>query len=77
MGLDSNFGNTEVMPGGQISRAEAMHQPALSTCCGRTGCLENVVSDEDRLSFAAFGVSGTPTFVLVDEGKIVRSYSVG
>ena len=38
---------------------------------------ENVVSDEDRLSFAAYGVSGTPTFVLVDEAKLVRSYSVG
>jgi thiol-disulfide isomerase/thioredoxin len=38
---------------------------------------ENVVSDEDRLSFAAYGVSGTPTFVLVDQAKLVRSYSVG
>jgi thiol-disulfide isomerase/thioredoxin len=38
---------------------------------------ENVVSDEDRLSFSAYGVSGTPTFVLVDEARLVRSYSVG
>jgi thiol-disulfide isomerase/thioredoxin len=38
---------------------------------------ENVVSDEDRLTFAAYGVSGTPTFVLVDEGRLVRAYAVG
>ena len=38
---------------------------------------ENVVSDEDRLTFAGYGVSGTPTFVLVDGGRLVRSYSVG
>jgi thiol-disulfide isomerase/thioredoxin len=38
---------------------------------------ENVVSDEDRLIFSAYGVSGTPTFVLIDERKLVKSYSVG
>jgi thiol-disulfide isomerase/thioredoxin len=38
---------------------------------------ENVISDEDRLSFAGYGVSGTPTFVLVDEAHLVRAYAVG
>jgi thiol-disulfide isomerase/thioredoxin len=38
---------------------------------------ENVISDEDRLSFANFGVSGTPTFVLVDQTHVVRAYGVG
>jgi thiol-disulfide isomerase/thioredoxin len=38
---------------------------------------ENVVSDEDRLSFASYGVSGTPTIVLVDETHRVAAYTVG
>ena len=38
---------------------------------------ENVVIDEVRRTFLAYGVSGTPTFVLVDGQGIVRSYSVG
>jgi thiol-disulfide isomerase/thioredoxin len=38
---------------------------------------ENVLSDEDRLSFEAYAVSGTPTFVLVDAEHRVQSYSVG
>ena len=38
---------------------------------------ENVVSDEDRISFANYGVSGTPTFVLVDGTHVVRAYAVG
>jgi thiol-disulfide isomerase/thioredoxin len=38
---------------------------------------EHVISDEDRLSFASYGVSGTPTIVYVDGGHIVRSYTVG
>lgn len=38
---------------------------------------ENVLSDEDRLSFLAYGVSGTPTFVLVDGERRVQSYAVG
>src|SRR6185503_8573277 len=36
-----------------------------------------VAVDELRRSFLAYGVSGTPTFVLVDGEGIVRSYSVG
>jgi thiol-disulfide isomerase/thioredoxin len=38
---------------------------------------ENVVSDEDRITFANYGVSGTPTFVLVDGAHLVRAYAVG
>jgi thiol-disulfide isomerase/thioredoxin len=38
---------------------------------------ENVVSDEDRLTFSNYGVSGTPTFVLVDQAHVVRAYGVG
>jgi thiol-disulfide isomerase/thioredoxin len=38
---------------------------------------ENVVSDEERLTFANYGVSGTPTFVLVDQAHLVRAYAVG
>ena len=38
---------------------------------------ENVVSDEDRLTFSNYGVSGTPTFVLVDQAHLVRAYGVG
>jgi thiol-disulfide isomerase/thioredoxin len=38
---------------------------------------DNVVSDEDRLTFAGFGVSGTPTFVLVDDARLVRGHAVG
>jgi thiol-disulfide isomerase/thioredoxin len=36
-----------------------------------------VASDEARRSFVGYGVSGTPTFVLVDGEGIIRSYSVG
>jgi thiol-disulfide isomerase/thioredoxin len=38
---------------------------------------ERVASDEQRRSFQAYGVSGTPTFVLVDEKGVIRAYSVG
>jgi len=38
---------------------------------------ETVVSDENRVSFSAYAVSGTPTFVLVDGSHRVQSYSVG
>jgi thiol-disulfide isomerase/thioredoxin len=38
---------------------------------------DSVVSDEDRLTFAAYGVSGTPTFVLVGRDGKVTSYSIG
>ena len=37
---------------------------------------ERVATDELRRSFLAYGVSGTPTFVLVDGEGVVRSYSV-
>jgi len=36
-----------------------------------------VATDDLRRSFLAYGVSGTPTFVLVDGGGVIRSYSVG
>jgi thiol-disulfide isomerase/thioredoxin len=38
---------------------------------------ERVATDLPRRAFLAFGVSGTPTFVLVDGEGIVRSYSTG
>jgi thiol-disulfide isomerase/thioredoxin len=38
---------------------------------------ERVATDEQRRSFLAYGVSGTPTFVLVDGGGVIRAYSVG
>jgi thiol-disulfide isomerase/thioredoxin len=38
---------------------------------------ERVATDEARRSFLAYGVSGTPTFVLVDGEGVIRSYSVG
>jgi thiol-disulfide isomerase/thioredoxin len=38
---------------------------------------ERVATDAARRAFLAYGVSGTPTFVLVDGGGVVRSYSVG
>jgi thiol-disulfide isomerase/thioredoxin len=38
---------------------------------------ETVVSDENRVSFSAYSVSGTPTFVLIDGAHRVQSYSVG
>jgi thiol-disulfide isomerase/thioredoxin len=36
-----------------------------------------VAVDEERRSFLAYGVSGTPTFVLVDGEGVVRSYATG
>lgn len=38
---------------------------------------EAVVSDVERRTLSAYGVSGTPTFVLVDGTGKVRSYAVG
>jgi thiol-disulfide isomerase/thioredoxin len=38
---------------------------------------ERVAVDEARRAFRAYGVSGTPTFVLVDGDGRVRSYSTG
>ncbi len=38
---------------------------------------ERVATDAARRSFLAYGVSGTPTFVLVDGDGVIRSYSVG
>jgi thiol-disulfide isomerase/thioredoxin len=38
---------------------------------------ENVAVDEYRRAFVAYGVSGTPTFVLVEGNGKVRSYSTG
>jgi thiol-disulfide isomerase/thioredoxin len=38
---------------------------------------QTVALDEVRRAFLAYGVSGTPTFVLVDGQGIVRSYSTG
>jgi thiol-disulfide isomerase/thioredoxin len=38
---------------------------------------ETVVSDENRVSFSGYAVSGTPTFVLIDGSHRVQSYSVG
>ena len=36
-----------------------------------------MATDELRRSFLAYGMSGTPTFVLVDGDGVIRSYSVG
>ena len=36
-----------------------------------------VVSDEYRKAFVAYGVSGTPTFVLVDAKGKVQAYTTG
>jgi thiol-disulfide isomerase/thioredoxin len=36
-----------------------------------------VASDEQRRAFLAYGVSGTPTFVLVDGAGVIRATSVG
>ena len=41
----------------------------LGTDCGH--------DDMDRRAFLAYGVSGTPTFVLVDGQGVVRSYHTG
>ena len=38
---------------------------------------ERVATDEQRRSFLAYGVSGTPTFVLVDGEGVIRAYDVG
>jgi thiol-disulfide isomerase/thioredoxin len=38
---------------------------------------ERVAIDEQRRSFLAYGVSGTPTFVLVDGEGVIRAYGVG
>jgi thiol-disulfide isomerase/thioredoxin len=38
---------------------------------------ERVATDAARRAFRAYGVSGTPTFVLVDGEGIIRAYSVG
>jgi hypothetical protein len=38
---------------------------------------ELVAIDAKRAAFLAYGVSGTPTFVLVDGAGIVRSVSTG
>jgi hypothetical protein len=38
---------------------------------------EIVISDELRRSFVDYGVSGTPTFVLIDEAGLIRGYRVG
>ena len=38
---------------------------------------ERVGTDELRRSFLAYGISGTPTFVLVDGDGLIRSYSTG
>jgi hypothetical protein len=38
---------------------------------------EAIVLDEIRSSFLAYGVSGTPRFVFVDEQGIIRSNSSG
>jgi thiol-disulfide isomerase/thioredoxin len=42
-----------------------------------SGFPQTVAVDELRTGFVAYGVSGTPTFVLVDGNGIVRSYSTG
>jgi len=36
-----------------------------------------VASDENRGAFRSYGVSGTPTFVVVDEHGVLQSYSTG
>lgn len=38
---------------------------------------DRVAIDEQRRAFRAFGVSGTPTFAMVDGDGTVRSYSTG
>jgi len=38
---------------------------------------ERVATDVQRRAFMAYGVSGTPTFVLVDGAGVIRAYSVG
>jgi thiol-disulfide isomerase/thioredoxin len=38
---------------------------------------ENVASDPDRTVFQAYGVSATPTFVLVDAAGVVQAYQRG
>jgi cytochrome c biogenesis protein CcmG/thiol:disulfide interchange protein DsbE len=38
---------------------------------------QTVAIDELRRAFVAYGVSGTPTFVLVDGEGVIRSYSTG
>jgi len=45
---------------------------------GHTGPFPALVAtDENRLSFLAYGVSGMPTFVLIDGTGVVRSYATG
>jgi thioredoxin-related protein len=44
---------------------------------GTTPFPQTVAIDEVRRAFLAYGVSGTPTFVLIDGQGIVRSYSTG
>jgi hypothetical protein len=36
-----------------------------------------VATDVDRRAFLSYGVSGMPTFVLVDGAGVVQSYAVG
>ena len=38
---------------------------------------ERVATDEQRRAFLAYGVSGTPTFVLVDGDGVIRALNVG
>ena len=38
---------------------------------------ELVLSDELRLSYVSFGVSGTPTFVLIDESGVIEWRQTG
>ena len=38
---------------------------------------ERVGTDEARRAFHAYGISGTPTFIVVDGEGVIRSYSVG
>lgn len=38
---------------------------------------ERVASDQERTTFQRFGVSGTPTFVLLDDGGSIRHYQRG
>ncbi len=38
---------------------------------------ERMATDEQRRAFLAYGVNGTPTFVLVDGDGVIRSYSTG
>jgi len=39
--------------------------------------VDNIVMDEYRATFLAYGVSGTPTFVLVGGDGKIKSYSTG